>query len=118
MSDIWPTQIRLHKDKRTLTVSFDNHESYDFPAEFLRVTSPSAEVQGHGQDQKKTVGGKKDVEIMQIDPVGNYAVRLVFTDLHDTGYYTWDYFLEHGRGYDEIWQGYLAELEEKGLTRD
>ena len=116
-TEIWPTEIRLHKDKRTLSVSFDSGESFDFPAEFLRVTSPSAEVQGHGPDQKKTVSGKQDVEIMQVDPVGNYAVRLVFTDLHDTGYYTWDYFIENGRNIDAAWAAYLTELEEKGLSR-
>ncbi len=116
-TEIWPTEIRLHKDKRTLSVRFDNDESFDFPAEFLRVTSPSAEVQGHGPDQKKTVSGKQDVEIMQVDPVGNYAVRLVFTDLHDTGYYTWNYFMENGRNFDAVWASYLAELEDKGLSR-
>ncbi|MCV6600541.1 MAG: DUF971 domain-containing protein [Cohaesibacter sp.] len=113
----WPTEIRLHKTKQMLTIAFDNGEHYDFPAEFLRVTSPSAEVQGHAPEQKKTVSGKRDVEIMRVDPVGNYAIRLVFTDLHDTGYYTWDYFLENGRNFDDVWAAYLSELDAKGLTR-
>lgn len=118
MTDAWPTEIRLKKDRKSLMVSFDTGESFDFPAEFLRVTSPSAEVQGHSPDQKKTIGGKRDVEIMSLEPIGNYAIRLEFTDLHNTGFYTWDYFLRSGRDMDGIWQGYLKELEEKGLARD
>ncbi|SNY93030.1 DUF971 family protein [Cohaesibacter sp. ES.047] len=118
MTAPWPTEIRLKQDKKTLSVTFDNDETYDFAAEFLRVTSPSAEVQGHGADQKKTIASKKDVEIMKIDPIGNYAVRLFFTDLHDSGYFTWDYFLKSGRDMEAIWQGYLDDLETKGLSRD
>ena len=118
MTDAWPTELRLSKDKKTLTVSFEGGEQFAFPAEFLRVTSPSAEVQGHSAEQKKTIGGKRNVEIMSLEPVGNYAVRISFTDLHNTGYFTWDYFLKSGRDMDSIWQGYLDELEAKGLSRD
>ncbi|PLW76769.1 gamma-butyrobetaine hydroxylase-like domain-containing protein [Cohaesibacter celericrescens] len=117
MTQAWPSDIRLSQDKKTLAVSFDTGEKYEFSAEFLRVTSPSAEVQGHNADEKKTIGGKRNVEIMNIEPVGNYAVRLSFTDLHDTGYYTWDYFLQSGKAKDEIWQTYLSELSAKGLNR-
>ena len=117
MTTAWPTELRLSEDKKKLTVSFDNDESYHFTAEFLRVTSPSAEVQGHSEQQKKTVGGKQHVEIMKIEPVGNYAVRISFTDLHDTGYFSWSYFLNSGRNMDSIWNQYLQDLKEKGLTR-
>lgn len=117
MSKVWPTEIKLAKNKKTLGVRFDDGTAYEFSAEFLRVTSPSAEVQGHAPEQKKTIGGKHDVEIMKVEPVGNYAVKLTFTDLHDTGYFTWDYFDSHGRDMDRIWQEYLRELEAKGLGR-
>ena len=118
MQEKWPTEIRLKKDKKALQVTFEDGDSYLFPAEFLRVTSPSAEVQGHSPDEKKTVPGKRDVEIMSVEPVGNYAVRLTFTDLHDTGYFSWSYFASHGRDMETIWQTYLDELTEKGLSRD
>lgn len=118
LSDIWPTEIRLRKDRRSLAITFDDGSAYDLPAEYLRVMSPSAEVQGHSPDQRKTVGGKKDVEIIKVEPIGNYAVRLTFDDLHDTGIYAWSYFLELGRDRDMLWADYLRELEEKGLTRE
>lgn len=114
----WPTEIRLAKDKRTLHVAFAGGESFSFPAEYLRVLSPSAEVQGHTPSQKQTVPGKKDVEIMAIEPVGRYAVRLTFTDLHSSGIYSWDYFWKLGREHDALWAEYLAELEAKGLSRE
>lgn len=114
----WPSELRLRKDKKTLAVSFTNGEAYDLSAEMLRVLSPSAEVQGHSPDQKKTVPGKRDVEIMKIEPVGNYAVKLIFDDLHDTGIYSWDYLLKLGRERETLWAQYLAELEEKGLKRE
>ncbi len=117
MSKAWPTEIKLAKDKKVLAVRFDDGRDYEFSAEFLRVTSPSAEVQGHSPEQKKTIGGKRDVEIMKVEPVGNYAVRLTFTDLHDTGYFTWDYFDSHGQNMDQIWTDYLSDLEAKGLER-
>ncbi len=91
MSSPWPTEIKLRQDKRSLLVTFDNGDISDLPAELLRVESPSAEVQGHGPGQKITVTGKQDVTITQVEPVGHYAVRLVFDDGHNTGLYTWDY---------------------------
>ena len=111
-------EIRLKKDRRTLHVSFDNGEAVDLSAEYLRVMSPSAEVQGHSPDQRQTVGGKRNVEIIKLEPVGNYAIRIVFDDLHDTGIYAWPYFLDLGREQAERWTRYLGELEEKGLSRD
>jgi DUF971 family protein len=113
----WPTELRLAKDRRTLVVSFDDGEGFDLSAEYLRVRSPSAEVQGHSPDERKTVSGKKNVAILEVKPVGNYAVRLVFDDLHSTGIYSWDYLLELGRNRDGNWQDYLDELAGKGLTR-
>lgn len=114
---LWPTELRVAKDKRSLTIIFDNGSSHTLSAEYLRVTSPSAEVQGHSPSQRKTVPGKRDVEIMKMEPVGNYAVRITFTDLHDTGIFSWTYLNELGENYDEKWPTYLAELEEKGLGR-
>ena len=113
----WPTELRLHKDRKTLTVSFDNGESYDLSAEYLRVRSPSAEVQGHSPAERKTVAGKKNVDILEVTPMGNYAERLAFVDMHATGLYSWDYLSELGRNRDANWQDYLDELREKGLTR-
>ena len=117
-SNAWPTELRLHKDGRTLTVAFDNGESHDLPAEYLRVRSPSAEVQGHSPDERKTVAGKKNVAILEVKPIGNYAVRLVFDDMHSTGIYSWDYFAELGRNRERKWQDYIDELASKGLSRD
>jgi DUF971 family protein len=113
----WPTELRLHKDRRTLTVAFDDGRAFDLSAEYLRVRSPSAEVQGHSPDERKTVAGKQNVAILEIVPIGNYAVRLVFDDLHSTGIYSWDYLHELGRNRDANWQDYLDELAGKGLTR-
>src|SRR5436309_4584592 len=93
----WPTELRLHKDRKTLAVAFDSGESFDLPAEYLRVRSPSAEVQGHAPDERKTVAGKRNVAMLEIHPIGNYAVRLVFDDMHSTGIYSWDYLIELGR---------------------
>lgn len=117
MAGPWPTEIRASKDRRTLTVAFDTGESYGLSAEYLRVFSPSAEVQGHSPEQRVTVGGKADVEIVKVEPVGNYAVRLTFDDMHNTGIYTWGYLLALGRERGTRWPGYLAELEAKGLAR-
>lgn len=114
----WPGEIRLSKDKRTLTVAFDDGVAFDLPAEYLRVTSPSAEVQGHSSSERKTVPGKREVMIIGIDPVGNYAVKLTFDDMHSTGIYGWDYLYELGARHDEKWADYLAELEAKGLSRE
>ena len=117
MAEPWPTEIRLSKDRRTLTVAFDNGESHALSAEYLRVFSPSAEVQGHSPEQRVTVGGKAAVEILKVEPVGNYAVRLQFDDLHNTGIYTWGYLRKLGREHGERWAGYLDELKAKGLSR-
>jgi DUF971 family protein len=113
----WPTELRLHKDRKTLTVAFDSGESFALAAEYLRVRSPSAEVQGHSPDERKTVGGKRNVAILEVNPIGNYAVRLVFDDLHSTGIYSWDYLIELGRNRERYWQDYLDELAGKGLAR-
>ena len=115
---IWPTELRLHKDRRTLTVSFENAQSFDLPAEYLRVKSPSAEVQGHSPDERKTVFGKKNVAILEVQPVGNYAVRLVFDDMHSTGIFSWDYLAELGAAHTRYWQEYLDELAQKNLSRE
>jgi DUF971 family protein len=120
MNDVaqpWPTQLKLHKDRRTLTIAFDNGESFDLSAEYLRVRSPSAEVQGHTASERKTVPGKRDVAILELKTVGNYAVRPVFDDQHSTGIYSWDYLLTLGRNHSTYWQEYLDELAAKGLTR-
>ena len=114
----WPTEIRLKKAEKALEVDFDDGSTFSFPAELLRVESPSAEVQGHSPDQKKTVSGRRHVGIMEIEPVGNYAICIKFDDLHDTGIYTWDFLYRLGQTKDEVWQAYLAELEHKGLSRD
>jgi DUF971 family protein len=114
---VWPKEIRLNSDKNKLSVGFENGSSFDYAAEFLRVLSPSAEVQGHSADQRVTVPGKSDVLVKALEPIGNYAVRIVFDDGHDSGLYSWDYLHELGSAYDERWQEYLDELEEKGLSR-
>jgi DUF971 family protein len=114
---LWPTELRLSKDKKTLTVAFEGGGSFALPAEYLRVKSPSAEVQGHSPDERKTVPGKQNVQILEVNPVGNYAVRLVFDDLHSTGIYSWDYLLDLGRNHGKHWQAYLDELAAKGLAR-
>lgn len=112
-----PKELRVSKDRRTLTVAYHDHEPFELPAELLRVTSPSAEVQGHSPDQRVTVPGKRNVTITRIEPVGNYAVRIVFDDLHDTGIFTWDYLHRLGHDKNEVWAAYLASLEQKGLSR-
>jgi DUF971 family protein len=115
---IWPTEIRLHKDRRALSIAFNTGETHTLSAEFLRIKSPSAEVQGHSPDQRKTVPAKRYVQILEVQPVGNYAVRLVFDDMHSTGIYSWDYFSELGRNQEAYWQDYLDELAAKGLHRE
>lgn len=116
-AEIWPTELRVSPDKKSLSVSFTNGQSHTFSAEMLRVMSPSAEVQGHSPDQRVTVPNKINVTIRQVQPVGNYAVKLVFDDGHDSGIFTWVYFDELGRTKDAKWQGYLDELKQKGLSR-
>ncbi len=117
-STAWPTELRLRKDKAALTIVFDTGEAFEFPAEFLRAYSPSAEVQGHSPDERKTVAGKRNVTILEVQPVGNYAVRLVFDDMHSTGIFSWDYFVRLGRDQRSMWRAYLDELAGKGLSRD
>lgn len=115
---IWPKELRLSKDRKMLTIAFNSGEMFTLAAEFLRVESPSAEVQGHSPDQRKTVPGKKNIEIMAIEPVGRYAVRITFTDMHNTGIYSWQYLHELGIDHDALWQRYLEELDKQGLARD
>ena len=114
----WPEEINLRSGKRTLAIRYDDGVFYELSAELLRVCSPSAEVQGHAPSQRKTVGGKRDVAIKAVEPVGNYAVRLVFDDGHDTGLFSWTYLRELGRNTDQRMRAYLSELKMKGLTRD
>jgi DUF971 family protein len=118
MAKRWPSEIRLAKDKRTLNVAFDDGSAFALPAEYLRVMSPSAEVQGHSPSERKTVPGKREVAIIGVQPVGTYAVKLVFDDMHDTGIYGWTYLYELGRNHAERWEAYLSELDAKGLSRD
>ncbi len=117
MAPPWPTELRLRKDRKALTVAFDGGESFELPAEYLRVRSPSAEVQGHSPSERRTVAGKQDVQILDLLPVGNYAVRLVFDDMHSTGIFSWDYLFELGRNREKYWDEYLGELKEKNLSR-
>ncbi|MDE2364646.1 MAG: DUF971 domain-containing protein [Hyphomicrobiales bacterium] len=117
MAEAWPSELRLHDNGTRLTIRFDDASVYDLPAEYLRVESPSAEVQGHSPSERQTVGGKKNVRIVNIAPVGNYAVRLDFDDGHNTGIFSWAYLAELGRGHDAKWAAYLAALSAKGLTR-
>ncbi len=117
MSNPWPTELRLHKDRKTLAVAFDNGEGFELPAEYLRVRSPSAEVQGHSPAERRVVAGKRDVQILEVQPVGNYAVRLVFDDLHSTGIFSWDYLFELGRNREQYWRDDLDELQQKNLSR-
>ena len=114
----WPVEIRLVKDRRSLHVTFEDGATFNLPAELLRVTSPSAEVQGHSEAQRKTVGGKRNVTILSVDPVGNYAVRLGFGDMHSTGIYSWAFLHELGVNAARRFQDYLDDLQAKGLDRD
>ena len=114
----WPVEIRLPKDRRTLRVAFDDGRSFDLSAELLRVTSPSAEVQGHSEAERKTVGGKRHVTILSVDPVGNYAVRIGFDDMHSTGIYSWAFLRDLGVNAERRFQEYLDDLQAKGLDRD
>ncbi|QRM45262.1 DUF971 domain-containing protein [Rhizobium sp. BG4] len=118
MSDIWPTELRVSKDRQRLAVTFNDGQSFDLSAEMLRVLSPSAEVQGHGPGQKVTVPGKRNVAIISMTPTGNYAVRIGFDDMHDTGIFTWTYLRELGERGVELFAGYEKELAEKGMSRD
>jgi len=105
MTNPWPTELRLHKDRKALTVAFDSGESFDLAAEYLRIRSPSAEVQGHSPSERRTVGGKEAVQILEVHPVGNYAVRLMFDDMHSTGIFSWEYLFELGQNREKILAG-------------
>jgi DUF971 family protein len=117
MTSPWPTELRLRKDRKALAVTFDSGESFELAAEYLRVRSPSAEVQGHSPSERRVVAGKQDVQILEVHPVGNYAVRLVFDDMHSTGIFSWDYLFELGENREQYWRDYLSELAEKNLSR-
>ena len=113
-----PSEIRLKREEKVLELDFEDGTTVALAAELLRVESPSAEVQGHGPGQKKTVAGRRHVGIMAVEPVGNYAIRIKFDDLHDTGIFSWDYLYDMGRRKDEMWADYLARLEDEGLSRE
>ena len=112
------TELRYSKDSKALTVAFDDGTRFELPAEYMRVYSPSAEVRGHGADERKILAGRRHVGIMKIEPVGNYAVRIHFDDLHDTGLFSWAYLHELGTKYDAWWAQYLKDLDARGLSRD
>lgn len=112
-----PTEIKLHQKSRVLEIGFDDGKVFTLPCEFLRVYSPSAEVRGHGPGQEVLQVGKAQVEITAIEPVGHYAVRLVFSDGHDTGLYAWDYLYGLGEDREALWQQYLKKMEAAGASR-
>ena len=114
---VWPTELVVKRAERELHVAFDDGSRFVLAAEYLRTQSPSAEVQGHSESERKTVGGKQMVAITGAEPVGNYAVRLLFDDGHDTGLFSWTYLHELGREHDLRWKKYLQELADKGLKR-
>jgi len=114
----WPVEIRLRQDRRTLHVSFDDGTAFDLPAELLRVTSPSAEVQGHSEAERTIVGGKRNVMILSMDAVGNYAIRLSFDDMHTTGIYSWAFLHDLGVNSSKRLENYLDDLQAAGLDRD
>ena len=112
------TELRLNRQDRVLHVEFDDSSRFSLPAEYLRVESPSAEVQGHAPHQRQIVPGKREVSILRIEPIGHYAVRLIFDDQHDTGIYSWDYLYDLGCEQERRWSAYLSALAERGLTRE
>lgn len=113
-----PTEIKLHQKSRLFEISFDNGERFELTYEFLRVFTPSAEARGHGVGQETLQVGKQDVDILRIEPVGNYAIKPVFSDGHDSGLYSWDVLYTICTHRDELWQAYLVKLEEEGASRD
>ena len=117
MNDPWPEELRLANGGRVLNIRFDTGETASLDAEYLRVESPSAEVKGHGPGQEQLVWGKRNVSIARLEPVGSYAVRIVFSDGHDTGLFTWSYLLKLGREHPTIWPAYLEKLEAAGRSR-
>jgi DUF971 family protein len=114
----WPVELRLKKAEKLLEISFDDGSMFRLPAEYLRVESPSAEVQGHGPGQKTLVPGRAHVGIIGLEPVGNYAVRIIFDDLHDTGIYSWSYLHQLGVEHDKRWRAYVDGLAANGLSRE
>src|SRR6267154_5520790 len=114
----WPVELRLKRAQKLLEVAFDDGSQFSLPAEYLRVESPSAEVQGHGPGQKTLVAGRAHVGIIALEPIGNYAVRITFDDLHDTGIYSWAYLHQLGRRQDQLWRTYLHGLAQQGLSRE
>lgn len=114
----WPTELRLIREEARLEIEFSDGKTFALPAEYLRVESPSAEVQGHGPSQKKIVAGRRRVKITALEPVGHYAVRIVFDDGHDTGIFSWSYLRELGDEQAERWATYQANLQARGLSRD
>ncbi len=118
IAEPWPVEIRVKRAERCLEIDFDDGRTFTLPAELLRVESPSAEVQGHTPSQKVVVAGKRNVAIRDLEPVGNYAVRIVFDDGHDTGIYSWPYLYRLGRDRERIWQAYLEALAARGLSRE
>ncbi len=114
----WPVELRLKRAEKVLEIAFDDGTRIACSAEFLRVESPSAEVQGHGPGQKQIVAGRREVGILDIETVGNYAIRIKFDDLHDTGIYSWQYLYELGANQEQTWQDYLAALAARNLSRD
>jgi DUF971 family protein len=114
----WPVEIRLKREEKLLEVDFDDGKCFRYPAEFLRVESPSAEVQGHSPSQKQLVPGKAGVAISNLEPVGNYAIRIIFDDGHDTGLFSWKYLYQLGVEHDERWRKYLGELAQRGMRRE
>ena len=115
---VCPTELRSRNCGRTLSIAFDNDETYDLDAEYLRVESPSAEVQGHSPDGRRWIGGKRNVLITDIQQVGRYAAKIVFDDGHDTGIYPWEVLRHLGKFHHQIWPTYLARIAERGLTRE
>ncbi|MBV9785170.1 MAG: DUF971 domain-containing protein [Acidisphaera sp.] len=113
-----PVEIRLHRAEKRLEIAFDDGSRFEYSAEYLRVESPSAEVQGHGPDERKTVSGRRHVGVLSLEPVGNYAIRILFDDLHDTGIYSWDYLHTLGREREARWRAYLEALRVRGLSRE
>ena len=114
----WPLELRLKRAEKLLEVAFDDGSRFSLPAEYLRVESPSAEVQGHGPGQKTLVHGRAHVGIMELEPIGNYAVRIKFDDLHDTGIYSWNYLYQLGVEHEKRWREYLDALSAHGLSRE
>ena len=114
----WPVELRLKRAEKRLEIEFDDGKRFSLPAEYLRVESPSAEVQGHGPGEKTIVAERAHVGILGLEPVGNYAVRIKFDDLHDTGIFSWDYLYQLGVEYDKRWPTYLTALAARGLSRE